>query len=320
MSFSSDMKQELCAVRPEKQCCALSELSGLYMTMGSLTLLGGGKVNAQLSGECLPACRRAYTLMSKSLKLAPKVHFVINPRFGGRRRCVLSLGAAQSPKLLRELMMTEGVEGGGFSLKATTPRLPIKRLCCAKAFLRGVMLGGGTVSNPDTAYHLELPCRDGEMRQTLAKCLQRLDLPIRFSTRDGKPYCYLKRAEHITAFLTSIGAHQSVLRLEELRLRKQLVGKLNREMNCDQYNLSRQTEAGAAQLEAIRRITDEGRLDGLPKSLREIAVARLESPDASISQLGQSMNPPIGKSAVNHRLRRLMEYAGQTNTNDSSEE
>ncbi len=310
MSFSSDLKQELCSVRPEKPCCALSELSGLYMTMGSLTLLGGGKVNAQISGESLPACRRAYTLMSKSLKLEPKAHFVKSPRFGGTKRCVLSLGAAQSPELLCRLMMAERHEQD-WSLKATTPKLPITRLCCVKAFLRGVMLGGGTISNPDTAYHLELPCKDGEMRQTLAKCLQRLELPVKFSEREGKPYLYIKRSEHIITLLTAIGAHQAVLRLEELRLRKQLVGKLNREMNCDQYNLSRQTEAGANQLDAIKGLAESGRLDKLPDSLKEIAQKRMEAPDASLAQLGQMLNPPIGKSAVNHRLRRLMEYAGE---------
>lgn len=309
MSFSSDLKQELCAVRPEKPCCALSELSGLYMTMGSLTLLGGGKVNAQLSGESLPACRRAYTLMSKSLRLMPKAHYVVSPRFGGKRRCVLSLGASQSPELLCALMMAEREPGGGWSLKSTTPRLPITRLCCAKAFLRGVMLGGGTASNPDTAYHLELPCRDADMTQTVAKCLQRLQLPVKLSERDKKPYCYLKRAEQLVTFLTATGAHQAVLKLEELRLRKQLVGKLNREMNCDQYNLSRQTEAGTAQLDAIKLLAEQSRLDKLPASLKEIALARLENPDASLTQLGQAINPPIGKSAVNHRLRRLMEYA-----------
>ena len=309
MSFSADCKQELCSLPPEKPCCPASELSGLFMTMGSLSLLGRGRLSVQLSSENLAVCRRAYTLLSKQMLLAPQIHYLTSSRFGGRRKCVLTLGPNESPTFLRKLHMMERAANGEWSLRSTTPRLPITRACCARAFLRGVMLGGGTMANPDTSYHLELPYQNDEMRQMLAKCLQRIDLPIRDGTRGEKRFLYLKQAEQLVTFLTAIGAHQAILRIEELRLRKQLIGKINRAMNCDAFNLSKQMTASAKQVEIIRELDKKGMLEGMSESLREVARLRLEMPDATLEQLGQSMTPPLGKSGVNHRLRRLMEYA-----------
>ena len=309
MSFCSDCKLELCSLASEKPCCAQSELSGLYMTIGHLNLLGRGKVSVQFSSENLSVCRRAYTLLSKDMRLAPQVQYVSSKRFGGTRRCVLTLGPLVSPAFLRAMGMMDRDESGAWSLRATTPRLPITRACCTRAFLRGVMLGGGTMSSPETGYHLELSCQGEEMRQTLAKCLQRLALPIKYSARGDKAFFYYKQSEQIITLLTAIGAHQTILRIEELRLRKQLLGKINRAMNCDAFNLGKQMDASGEQLDAIRRLRDARELDELPQSLKEVALAREKWPDATLEQLGAAMKPPVSKSAVNHRMRRLVARA-----------
>ncbi len=308
MSFSSDVKKELSQVRPEKSCCALSELCGLYAAMGSLSLLGRGRVNAQLSSESLAACRRAYTLLSKTLRLTPQIHYVTSARFGGKRKCVLTLGPIQSPALLKALRMMDD-EG---NLRATTPRLTLTRACCMRAFLRGVMLGGGTMSSPKQGYHLELPCRDADMQAQMAKCMQRVGLPIHLGARREKPYLYLKQSDQVVAFLTAVGAHQSVMRIEDLRVRREVMGTVNRAMNCDSANLQKQMDASDSQIAAIRHLQESNRFSTLPRSLQEIALARLNAPDASLQELGQALNPPIGKSGVNHRMRRLMSYLDET--------
>ena len=163
MSFSSDCKKELALVKPEKNCCLLSELCGLYVSMGSLSLLGRGQVNVQFSGESLAVCRRAYTLLVQTLRLTPQIHYVTHARFGGTRKCMLTLGPIQSPVLLCSLGMMEK-DDDGYHLKATEPKLHLTRQCCMRAFLRGMMMGGGTITNPEQGYHLEIPCRDGERR------------------------------------------------------------------------------------------------------------------------------------------------------------
>ncbi len=315
MSFSSDVKNELAVVKPEKSCCSLSELCGLYATMGSLSLLGRGKVNVQLTSESLAVCRRAYTLLVQSLHVSPQIHYVTNARFGGTRKCVLTLGPVHTPALLKALGMMD--ETG--TLKSTTPRMGLTRQCCMRAFLRGIMLGGGTMSNPEQSYHLELPCRDSDIQAMMAKSMQRMGLPIKLGARREHTYLYLKQSEQIVAFLTVIGAHTSVMQIEDLRVKKQVMETVNRAMNCDNANLQKQMDASTAQVEAIRRLRDSDRLSTLPAGLQEIALARLNAPDASLTELGQMLDPPIGKSGVNHRMRRLMTYLDEAEEASSEE-
>lgn len=308
MSFSSDCKKELSLVKPEKSCCRLSELCGLYVTMGSLSLLGHGRVNAQLSSESLSVCRHTYTLLVQALHLTPQIHYVTNARFGGTRKCVLTLGPLKSPTLLIALGMMETDSDGATILRSTTPRLPLTRGCCIRAFLRGVMLGGGTMTNPEQSYHLELPYRDEATRAMIAKCLQRVGLNIRQSMRGDKPFFYFKQSDQIVTLLTAMGANNTVMDIENLLVKRQVMGSINRALNCDSANLHKQMDASAQQMKAIRHLRDTDRLSTLPPSLQEIALARLNAPSASLAELGALLTPPIGKSGVNHRMRRLMTY------------
>lgn len=311
MSFSSDCKKELCLLNPEKPCCRMSELSALYMTLGSLNLLGRGKLSVQFTGESMAVARRVYTLLQKGLNLSPQIHYVSTAHFGGTRKCVLTLGPTQTPDFLSALgMMTVG-EGGETTLRSTSPRVNLNRSCCVRAFLRGAMLGGGTMTNPEQGYHLELGYRDETFRDCAAKCLQRVGLPIHQSSRKGKDFLYLKQSDQIVTFLTAVGAHQAVMEMENLRVQRQVLGSVNRAMNCDSANLQKQMNASGEQLRAIDRLAKRDGLKGLPKALQEIAVARLNAPDLTLEQLGQTLDPPLGKSGVNHRMRRLMEYAAE---------
>lgn len=304
MSFSSDVKKELAAIKPEKSCCALSELCGLYAMMGSLSLLGRGKVNVQFANESLAVCRRAYTLLVQTLHVSPQIHYVTHARFGGTRKCVLTLGPIHSPAFLKAMgMMDENA-----SLRSATPRLSLTRLCCMRAFLRGAMLGGGTMSSPEQGYHLEIPCRNSEVQAMMTKCVQRIGLPIRLSQRRDHTYLYFKQSDQIVDFLTALGASGSVMQIEDLRVKRQVMSTVNRAMNCDSANLQKQMNASQLQLEAIHRLMDSDRLQTLPPSLQQIAQLRVQHPDASLQELGEMLDPPIGKSGVNHRMRRLMTY------------
>ena len=146
----------------------------------------------------------------------------------------------------------------------------------------------------------------------MAKSMQRMGLPIKLGVRREHTYFYLKQSDQIVAFLTVIGAHTSVMQIEDLRVKKQVMETVNRAMNCDNANLQKQMDASSAQVEAIRRLRDSDRLSTLPAGLQEIALARLNAPDASLTELGQMLHPPIGKSGVNHRMRRLMTYLEPT--------
>lgn len=308
MSFSSDCKNELCLVKPEKACCGLSELCGLYASMGSLSLLGRGRVNVQFTGESLAVSRRVYTLLMQTLHIPPQIHYLTNARFGGTRKCVLTLGPIHSPALLTALGMMEKNAEGITTLRATTPHISLTRGCCMRAFLRGAFLGGGTMSSPEQGYHLEIGYRDEATRALLAKSLQRVGIPIRESARGEHAFLYLKQSDQIVTLLTAMGATNTVMQIEDLRVKRQVFSSVNRAMNCDSANLQKQMQASREQIEAIRTLRETETFASLPPSLKEIALLRLSAPDATLTQLGAMMDPPLGKSGVNHRLRRLMTY------------
>lgn len=320
MSFSTDCKKELSLLKPDRRCCLLSELGGLYASIGSLNLLGGGRVSVQLSAESMAVARRAYTLLVQGPRLTPQIHYVTNARFGGKRRCVLTLGPKESPELLVALGMMRPDAAGGYALRATTPQLRLTRLCCARAFVRGVFLGGGTAVSPEQGYRLELPYRDEDVRKMLCKCLRRMGIDAAQSQRRKKGYLYLSQSEQLVTLLSALGANAAVMRVEDLRVRRQVLGAVNRAMNCDNANLKKLMSASQRQLKAIDALAAGGGLERLPDALRQIALERLAHPDATLEELGAALDPPLSKSAVNHRMRRLLALAPTSLTPDSQEE
>lgn len=318
MSFSADLKAELFAIRPERDCCKLTELAALYMTIGSLSFLGKGKLNVQFISESLPTVKRALVLLQETLDITPQIHYVSTAHFGGMRKCVLTLGPIQTPVFLLKMQMFTRDESGETVFRSASPKISLSRGCCNRAFLRAALMGGGYMTNPDQDYHLELGYKDEDMREYLARALQRNDLPIHQSSRKGKNFLYLKQCDQILDFLTLTGAHQTVMRIEELRVKRNVLSRVTRVVNCDNANMQKQVAAAEEQTRAIMLLAKKDGLKGLPPSLQQIAVARLNAPDLNLAQLGQNMDPPLSKSAVNHRMRRLMELARDVTDDDNS--
>lgn len=291
----------------EKSCCELAELSGLYSSMGSLSLLGRGRLSMSFSGQTMAVCRRAYTLLSAYFNITPQLHYTDHARFGGRRQCVLTIGPNESPAVLCAFGMAS--MENELRLLSPIPKYTINKGCCTKAFLRGLFLGGGTLSAPEGDVHMEFPCREAMAKQTAAKCMQKLGFPVHFSIRREHEYMYLKQSEQVIELLRLLGATHSASELEEAHIRRQVYSQASRSFLCDQANLAKTLAAGDKQINAIRLLEKAGRLPSLPPALREIAEKRLEAPEATLTELGQMLNPPIGKSGVNHRLRRLTALA-----------
>lgn len=309
MSFSSDCKEELCRLPLEKPCCRLAELSALYMALGSLHLLGRNQVKVEFTVESAAVARRIFLLLQKTLSITAQVHAVTYARFGGLKKFVLTLGPTQSPILLSRFSMMDQNRQEELVLRATSPRITLNRGCCMRAFFRGAMLGTGSISQPGRGYHLDFTVRDESLRLALAKCLHRFALPIQYSRRKGVPIFFFSQGEQIITILTLIGAHQAVMRMEDMRIKREVMGNINRAMNCDTANLEKQMNASDHQLTEIMGLITSDRFQSLPPSLQEIAMMRIQAPDASLAELGEALSPPIGKSGVNHRMRRLMEYA-----------
>ena len=308
-SFSAAVKEELIRMSAGRTCCMLSEISALTQTSGHLSFRGGGWISASFRLDNAGTARRLFQLLKKRLNISPSLHFIQTKQLGGRRTCVLSLGTEDTRTLLNALHMAETDEDGQIHLKHTVPRHPLTRRCCGRAFLRGAFLGAGTVTSPERGYHLEWKTDDERFAHTLEKLLEKNGLPFRSYTRRGLQVIYLKEAQQVSDTLALMGAGSSVLEMENTRIRKQLRASAVRAANCDEHNSEKMLDAGMKQAEAIRRISLKQGLFTLPPALREIARLRVENPDQSLQQLGEMLDPPVGKSGVNHRMRRLMEIA-----------
>lgn len=320
MSFSSTAKEELMRLPLGKSCCILSELSALTQTSGSLAFRGAGRIQVTYRVENAALARRIFLLLRTQLNIVAKLHFVQHTRLGGRRSCVLTLGDKDSQKLLIALHMMDEDEDGGITLRRTTPRHPMTRQCCRRAFLRGCFLGAGSMTSPDKSYHFELVAGDDSLRKTIARLMEKSGLPVQHYLRKGQHVVYLKSAQQIADILALMGASASVLEMENVRITKQMRAGANRASNCDEHNSEKMLNAADRQIEAIKLISIQRGLFTLPPALQEMARLRLENTSLSLTDLGQLMDPPVGKSGANHRMRRIMEVAKEIEDTLTQEE
>nr|MCR5387982.1 DNA-binding protein WhiA [Lachnospiraceae bacterium] len=181
--------------------------------------------------------------------------------------------------------------------------------CCKRAFLKGAFLVSGSVNNPEKSYHFEIVCKTKERAALLQDILNEFDLDAKTASRGNKILVYLKEGDKIADALGYMGADLSMLSMENTRILKEMRGNVNRVVNCETANIAKVVNASLRQVEDIHFIEEHGGLSQLPDSLRLMAEARLEYPDASLIELGEKLNPPVGKSGVNHRLRRISELA-----------
>ena len=308
-SFSARVKEELVRLPLGKSCCQLSEIGALTQTSGHLSFRGRGRIFVQYRMENIGAVRRLFQLLKVRLSLSPTLHYTQTSQLGGRRTWVLSLGEEDSRTLLTALHMMERDEQEGITLKRTVPRHPMTRQCCRRAFLRGAFLGAGTVSSPEKAYHLEWSAEDERLPETLRRLLEKSGLPYHEYIRKSRRVVYLKGAQQIVDVLAMMGAGGSVLRMENTRIQKQLRLSAARAANCDEHNSERMLDAAERQASACRNISLRLGLFTLPPALRETARIRMENPELSLAEIGERLQPPVSKGAVNHRMRRLMEIA-----------
>ncbi len=306
MSFSSTAKDELVRLPFGKPCCMLSELAALLQTSASLSLKGGGQVRLAFRVESASLARRIFLLIRTLFSITPSLHFVRHSRLGGQRSSVLTLENQGAQKLLISLGMMTVDTDGTTHLVRTTPRNAALRQCCRKAFLRGAFLGAGSITNPEKGYHFEIVTGESSLNDALIKIMEKSGIPVKQMSRKGLMVIYLKESEQIVSTLGLMGAHQALMQLENTRIHKNVMNYVNRMMNCDASNMEKQLDASHRQIEAIRTLSMTKGLGSLPPALEQIARLRLSQPDASLQQLGEMLKPPLGKSGVNHRLRKIV--------------
>lgn len=316
-TFAGVAREQLFKMPLGKTCCMVHELGALFKTTGTLTFRGRGQVQCAYRVENVALARRILLLLKARLQLSPSLYFVNHPRLGGQKSCVLSLNDGDSQKLLVALHMMAELSDGSFQLKRMLPRRALTRNCCRRAFLRGAFLGGGYVSSPEKSYHLEIIVPDEVFGKTLINLMQKSAIHAKMVDRKGTNVVYIKSSQSIADFLTLVGAHDAALRMENIRVTKTVRNQVNRGMNCDHANMEKQLNASERQTAAIATLVSAIGFDNLPEKLREIAVLRLREPEATLTQLGAMLTPPLGKSGVNHRLKQIALLARDIQTKEA---
>lgn len=310
MSFSSATKSELCRIPLCSNCCILAELSALLYINGTITFLGQEKIRLRLNTENASVARRVFKLMKKLYHINPEILVRKNRRLRKNNCYVLVIPQSSQAKRILESthVLYTNEENHTDIYMGIHPEL-IKNDCCKRAYLRGVFLGGGSISDPGKNYHLEIVTHNFQYGISLCQLMKKLNLHAKVVKRKNNYMLYLKEGENIVYFLNIIGAHGALLELENIRIYKDMRNNVNRIVNCETANLSKTVNAALRQVENIKYIQTNIGLNKLSPALREIAELRLHYTHASLKELGEMLTPPVGKSGVNHRLRKLDEIA-----------
>lgn len=307
MSFSSMAKGEMARIMPNKKCCQTAELTALIGMDGAVKALSHGEPALVMSNQNAGVARKIYKVCKLLLKpLAIQV--AVTKKRNLKKQNVYHV-LVPFQKGMEDIFQPLGLtfDSDGWQLKWHPVSLESR--CCRRAYLRGAFLGGGSVNAPEGTYHLEIITRDHLHSQIICKTMETFELYPKVSERKQYKVIYLKESDQIVQFLNVVGAHRALLEFENTRVVKDLRNHVNRLVNCETANLTKTVETGVRQVGMIRLIDEKVGLEKLPRPLREIARLRLEFPDASLKELGQMLDPPVGKSGANHRLRKLEEMA-----------
>jgi len=296
MSFSKTVKDEISKLKFPDKCCILAEMSAVALTSASIETVAEKGIIIRLNTENAAVARRVYSGLKSILGKSPEVSVNKNRRL--KRHAVYKITAILNNETAR---------------KVIGRRVPLKA-CCSKSFLRGAFLAGGSVSDPGKVYHLEIKSHNFKLLMELLPILERYGLNAGITSRKGKHVLYFKGSGNIVDFLNIIGAHGSLLDMENVRVMKEIRNTVNRRVNCETANLDKTVNAAVRQLENINLVSALLGFERLPPDLREAAELRLKYPDAGLRELGAMCIPALGKSGVNHRLRKLDGIAQELRT------
>jgi len=297
VSFSAGAKAEVCRILPGKECCALAECFGILLFCNSFSSQGI---------KIITESRDFAIILPKLFKKAFNITFDTFPSLASPGKLVF--------QITDEDKIETVMEAFGFDFQDTLAlHVNLSLLeedCCKAFFLRGAFLAGGSATDPEKGYHMEITTSHQIVaRETYTLFQEIAGFYPKTAQRGGGQVLYLKNSDLIADFLAFLGASVAAMGIMEARLEKELNNKVNRRCNCDDANISKVVEAAQEQMAAIRILKERGLMDKLPLKLSQAALAREAHPSASLSELALMMEPPITKPAMNHRMKKLMELA-----------
>ncbi len=293
MSFSSDAKAELCKDFINKKCCALAEASGVLLYCGAVGLDQIKLVteSPDFAARLPKLFHRAFRLDFDEVQEGSKYCFLLTDR---EKIAAVFEAIGYSPAESISLHVNYGL---------------LEKDCCRVSFLRGAFLSGGSVTDPAKRYHLELATNHHKVSRETENLLMDQGFAPKATLRNGSSILYFKQSEAIEDFLAWLGAPVAAMGVMEAKIEKDMKNKINRIVNCDNANTSKVVEAAQTQIAAIRTLREQGKYEALPEKLKETARLREQNPEANLQELAELFDPPLTKSALNHRLRKLCELS-----------
>ncbi|HEY5561868.1 MAG TPA: DNA-binding protein WhiA [Clostridiaceae bacterium] len=309
MSFSAEVKNEVCRLSELSKKEAVSLLSALMKVSGTISISSNRQLGFRVISENAAIARLIFKELKEHFNIHTKlmvkrsnslnknnIYMIMITEEMGVRNFLIEIGV---------LTNTEGIIAIDYDIPKTLIATELSR----RAYLRGAFLGGGSISNPEKTYHMEFVTHDSDYADALSKLINSYELGSKVILRKNSYVVYIKEGERIIDMLNIIGAHTSLFELENVRILKEMRNNVNRLVNCETANLSKTVNASIRQIDSIKLIRNEIGLSRLPKNLREIAELRLNFPDESLKELGSLLSPVVGKSGVNHRLRKIEKIA-----------
>jgi hypothetical protein len=316
MSFSSDVKLELEKNINQSRHCKMAELSAMVSMIGDVYYRKGLPYMLKIATEKSVIARTMARLIWQLFGIVPE-SMVRRTGKNSRQYLLVIQDSLLIDKMLMTLKLTQDVYSDGIPEKMihihgqdmNISRMIIFQPCCKKAFIKGAFMTSGSVSDPNKGYHMEIVCDNNDRAMFVEHIMHELSIDAKIVSRKKYSVVYVKDGEMIVDLLNIMGAHNSLMNMENVRILKDISNNVNRRVNCEVANQHKTAVAYVKQSQDIMYIMENKGMGYLPDNLRELAEARLDAPDASLKELGEMMNPPIGKSGVNHRLRKISEIA-----------
>lgn len=308
MSFSSEVKRELLAQTGRAGHCQTAELAAMLSGAGKIHR-EGGRMHITLVTENEQTAQRYVQLLAQAAGVSAAVTRAHHVQQKNKQSYFVDITEEGLIQKLFLLLKIVGRDGSLREHMTLADGLLLQKSCCKRAFLRGAFLTSGSMSDPKKSYHFEIVCGDHKKALQIQELFCSFGLDAKIAARKNHEIVYLKEGSQIVDALNIMGAHAALMDLENVRILKEMRNDINRRVNCETANINKTVSAAYRQQEAIRFLQQRGALQELPQQLQEIAGLRMEYPEAAIKELGTLCSPQVGKSGVNHRLRRLEETA-----------
>ena len=308
MSFSGNVKEELAKNISSARHCCIAELAAFVGMCGTVVINRFDMCSIKIHTENLLVARKVFTLIEKTFNIKTDISVRRNIAKQTVSYAVIVRRHEDALRILQATKYLDDHQSNAEELHAVNP-LVVQQMCCRRAFLRGAFQASGSMSDPSKSYHFEIVCSSMPMAEQIRDLMCGFSMDAKIEQRKKTYVVYLKEGSQIVDILNIMEAHVSLMALENVRILKEMRNSVNRKVNCETANINKTVSAAVKQVEDITYLRDTIGFENMPEGLVEAATARLENPDATLKELGAMLIPPVGKSGINHRLRKLSELA-----------